>query len=192
MSGLTGVWITGPSRSGTSMTAGLFAAHGVFFGDCGKGDKYNPKGYFEHPELVSRVETQVRAGWPDAFWKTLRSEGWDGGTWGVKRGPQAWPWVRELEPSLIVMTHRPRPEIAASRRRWGRKNTARAIAKAEAALYRIEEVADCPVIHVQTDQLVGGNFGSFVGALSLLGIAFDAAAATGWVDPALWNRGLKS
>jgi hypothetical protein len=189
-----GLWITGPSRSGTSMTAGLFAAHGVFFGDCGNGDRFNPKGYWEHPELVSRVETKVRAGWPYAFWATLRGEGWDGeGVWGVKRGPNAWPWVRELEPSVILMTHRPRREIQASRIRWGRaKNTGKALAKAEAALHRIEQAAECPVVHVQTDELVAGKYGSVLNVVSLLGLTFDPAVANEWVDPALWNRGLKS
>lgn len=189
---MSGVWVTGPSRSGTSLTAGLLAAHGVFFGDCGKGDKFNPKGYWEHPELVRRVEKRTHDGWPDAFWNALKAEGWDWESpWGIKRGPNAWPWVAKLGPSVIIKTYRPRDQIQASRKRWGReKNTSRALAKADLLLWRIEEEAPCPIVHVHTDQLVRGKFGSILQVFSMLGLAFDPAIADEWIDPSIWNRGL--
>ena len=42
------VCIVGASRTGTNMLAGIFAAHGFFFGKCRPADDRNPKGYYEN------------------------------------------------------------------------------------------------------------------------------------------------
>ena len=70
-----GVVVTGSGRRGTSMVAGLFAAHGVFFGDCKPADENNPRGYFEHP-AIPRPKARGR-GWPRTWLKRLKREGWD-------------------------------------------------------------------------------------------------------------------
>lgn len=186
-----GVWITGPSRSGTSMTAGLFASHGVFFGDCGPGDEHNPKGYYEHPLLVRHVETGIFAGWPMDWWARLTDEGWDGSVpWGLKRGPQAWPWVRVVAPTVIVVCRRPASEIRASRLRWGKRwQGGRALKRAERQIRDILREANCPVFEVNTSGLVKGDYSRIRPAFETLGVAFDPSVADAWIDPGIWNRG---
>lgn len=187
-----GVWITGPSRSGTSLTAGIFAAHGVFFGDTVPGDEHNPKGYFEHPALISRVEGGLMADWPGAWWDTLRAEGLgEGGYWGAKRGPQAWPWIRLLRPAVIVVCKRPLSQILRSRkRRWpGRVAAKRTVKRAEAQIRQIEAEAACPVVTVNTDAIVKGDFFRLNLAFDILDLWLSPAMTEQWIDRGIWNRG---
>lgn len=191
-----GVWVTGPSRSGTSLVAGLLEAHGVFFGRCVRGDEHNPKGYFEHPELIRRIDMGTLANWPDRWWEVMRSEGYqDGQPWGVKRGPQAWPWVRLMFPNLIVYCKRPKEQVLASRlRRWPEKKGRHGQMFRETrkrVMDVIEDEASCPVVTVQTDKLVQGDYSRFRLALKSLHVEFDAHAAREWIDPSIWCRGMK-
>lgn len=176
------------------MTAGLFAAHGVFFGACGKGDEYNEKGYWEHPYLVQKVEGHCFKQWPEGWWQTLWREGWDGRRlWGAKRGPQAWPWVRALRPSAIVVTRRPKDQIAASRIRWGRaRQTLRATRQAAELLDRVIKTAECPVFPVNTDALVKGDYSRILPVFAELGLPFCEKTAEAWIDPGLWCRGAET
>lgn len=190
-----GVWVTGPSRSGTSLTAGLLAKHGVFWGEpsCRPlPDQYNPRGYFEHTELSRRIKTDDFTDWPEAWWRALEADGWNGKTpWGVKRGPRAWPWVRILEPSLVIVTQRPHGQVQASRARWtGRKNLHDMHVQVELLQKVLDEVA-CPVVRVNTHQLIRGRYRQIKKAFRQLGVSFDKRIAENWIDPTLWNRGLK-
>ena len=187
-----GLWITGPSRSGTSMIAGLFAEHGVFFGRTVEGDEHNEKGYFEHPELVDRVESGIWAGWPEAWWKTLRSEGYESGLWwGVKRGPQAWPWIQELGPELIIVCKRPVMETIRSRRRcWPLKSAPGGeIRRTREALGEIVKVATCPVFTINTERVVAGDYGRLNKAFKHLGLWMSVELVDAWIDRSLWDRG---
>lgn len=187
-----GVWITGPSRSGTSMIAGLFAEHGVFFGRTMKGDEHNAKGYFEHAELTSRVRSGIWANWPEAWWKTLKSEGYGNGTyWGVKRGPNAWPWIQRLEPELIILCRRPISETVRSRRRkWPRRRTSgREVQRIRRVLKQIAKEAECTVLTVNTERVVAGDYQRIAKAFRQLGIWFSTDIADAWVDRSLWDRG---
>jgi hypothetical protein len=191
MTAAPGVWVTGPSRTGTSLTAGLFVAHGVFFGNTGEGDEFNRKGYFEHPLLVEAVEGEHANQWPAAWWARLRAEGWNGKEpWGCKRGPKAWPWAATLDPTVIVITTRPRSQIEASRKRWGRfSQTRRALTKARRQLARIQAETSIPIVTVNTDAIVKGDYSRILPAFRLLGIPFNQTLADEWIDPSLWNRG---
>ena len=195
MSRPPGVWVTGPSRTGTSMTAGLFAAHGVFWGvpSCERNypaDEHNPKGYFEHGEITKRLETRDFSDWPEAWWAALEADGWDGSTpWGFKRGPRVWPWVKVLEPSVIVVTQRPLKQIAASRKRWIGKRSISTIHKTEEKIRAILKEAHCPVIRVNTARMVRSDWSQIRLAFDVLGVRFSDTIAESWIDPDLWNRG---
>jgi hypothetical protein len=132
------------------MVAGLFARHGVFFGDTGPGDadrRFNRKGYFEHPAIIARTESGDFADWPAAWWQTLLAEGYELGTpWGIKRGPMAWPWVKILKPALIVFCKRNARQVVRSRlRRWpDRLFPRRDLRLAAARLKLIGEEAEAP------------------------------------------------
>ena len=54
--------ITGLPRSGTSMTAGIFATLGLWTGTTVPGGPENPKGFFEHVALREQVTKGILAG----------------------------------------------------------------------------------------------------------------------------------
>lgn len=101
----TGVIVTGPFRSGTSLVSGVLADLGVFFGSRSETspppDRYNPLGYFQRREIVSANTryiasaggTLANPGTPGALlsngdWKILASTStsWqaEAPLWGVK------------------------------------------------------------------------------------------------------------
>jgi len=188
-----GLWITGQSRSGTSMTAGLFAAHGVWFGRCKPADWYNPKGYFEHLEIVRRTGAKDMEGWPEAWWRTMEWEGYQDGPWAIKRGPASWPWIKPLAPAVVVVTHRPADQILGSRLRTFPDNThqRRTMQRVQARVDRVAAEAPCPVVRVDTSLLVAGEYQALLPAFDALRVTFDPAVAAEWIDPGIWNRGAK-
>lgn len=184
-----GVVVTGPGRSGTSMVAGLLAAHGVFFGTTKPADEHNPRGYYEHPAIpLPRAKAPK---WPVAFWRRLRREGWDGrAPWGVKHMTTRWRWFRQLDPTVIVVTERPDADVLASLRRTGwRLNPERIVRNYRRRLKRIRREAKCPVVTVNTPALVQGDYTEIRLAFEVLGVAFDPAIAEAWIDPGAWNGG---
>jgi hypothetical protein len=177
------------------MVAGVFARHGVFFGDTGPGDddrRFNRKGYFEHPAIIARTESGDFADWPAAWWQTLLAEGYELGTpWGIKRGPMAWPWVKILKPALIVFCKRNARQVVRSRlRRWpDRLFPRRDLRLAAARLKLIGEEAEAPVVTIRTESVVAGDYRRIAGAFVRLGIGFDPKIADTWIDADLWNGG---
>lgn len=185
---MTGLWVVGPSRSGTSMIAGLFAAHGVFFGRTRDGDEYNPKGYFEHGWLKSLREIPKPDDWPDPWFDRLRSEGWDRERpWGVKSGPRLERLVRPMAPTVVVVCRRPMGQILASRRRvrW-------AVGRARVITNRVYEAVEKMTwanrVDVRTDRVADGYYKTLAPAFDALGIDFDLAVASNWIDRSVWNR----
>lgn len=188
---MKGVWIAGPSRTGTSMTAGLFAAHGVFFGNTRPDDKDNERGYFEHPFLKSLRGKPLHPAWPKAWWETLRREGWPpDAPWGVKGGPQLAPLVRAMNPTVVVMCVRPLDQVQRSRDRcdWA-KGSAEEVTKRD--YDRLERIAlEYPgsVFRVGTDSLARRDYRHVLPVFWTLGIPFNETAANEWIDPNLWGR----
>jgi len=171
------------------MLAGLFAAHGVFFGRCKEPDKHNPRGYFEHPAIPGLRARDV-PGWPALWWDALEADGWDGEEpWGIKHATTRWRWFRQLKPTLIVMTKRPEADVIASLRRTGWKlNPERVVRNYKRRLKRIKREADRPIVTVFTPALIQGDYSQVVPAFDALGVAFDPAIADAWIEPGIWNR----
>jgi len=183
-----GVVVTGSGRSGTSMVAGLFAAHGVFFGVTKPADEHNPRGYYEHPAIPL---PKARAkGWRRTWFRILKSEGWDGvAPWGIKHITSRWKWFRKLAPSVVVVTVRPEAEILASLRRTGwRLSPERVVRRARKRLRKLKREAACPVVMVSTPALVAGDYTEIRRAFAVLGVAFDEEIARAWIDPSVWGR----
>lgn len=186
-----GVWVTGPSRSGTSMVSGLFAAHGVFFGECINANKYNPKGYFENVYIKKVVKGEVEPeDWPRDWFVALAAQGWCGcDPWGVKVGPQRADTILSLEPRAIVACRRPLIDIAESRRHvhWAQGDPLKV---PRAAYQRIGELmrGDVPVVNVEVNDLVEGRFRTIKPAFDLINLDFEMDIAEDWIDPNLWRR----
>jgi len=175
------LFITGASRSGTSMTAGLFAAHGMWFGPCVDASPINPKGFFESTFLKQDWEGVMDLVRQVAWSHWLQQNGAPL-QWAVKAGPEWWP-VFEIFDPVVVCCYRDMAAIRASRERAGFDMSDRHTERAWELMGRI------PGAHsVRPDEFAQGNFAGFQPALDALGIEYSAEAALNWVDPTLWTK----
>ena len=166
------VIVLGGSRTGTNLTAGVFAAHGFFFGDCRPANDKNPKGYFENLWAYSNKSK------PEQFLTRLQEEGWEGQNVGIKGGIAMRSWVDALKPDLVVITERDAEEHAAS--------TARV--KMGGAWPRW--TPEGPYKIVNTSRLMRGNHSQIADAFAMLGLPYDEGLTNEWIEPSIWNRGL--
>ena len=188
------LWVVGPSRSGTSMTAGLFYKHEVFFGECITANRYNPKGYFEHAWL--KQVHKGKAGpveWPTDFYRRLMNEGLCdcGQPVGVKSGPNYAPRILALPPTVIVACRRPLDQIARSRGRvpWAGGEPEKVARRDYRRIEELRGAHDGPFVDVRTDRLAAGEWEDVLPAFEALGVEFKEHVAREWVDPALWDGG---
>ena len=182
-----GVVVMGTGRSGTSLVAGLLAAHGVFFGRCKAPDQHNPKGYWEHVSIAS--PGIIPGDWPERWPQILRSDGWDGASpWGVKHMSTRWRFFRRLRPRVIILTARPDREVLASLARTGWPlDGPRILRRYRRRLKRIRAEARAPIVTVSTPDLVAGDPREFASALMLLGMEYRPELARQWIDPSAWH-----
>lgn len=187
---MSGVLVVGPLRSGSNMVAGIFAKHGVFFGDCKPADELNPRGCFENVWLWEAFKRKPEP-WPDVWFERLEREGWDGNQpWGAKISPsprKRRELMRRTNPRVVVLCERPPEQIRASRRR-GYKATGNPL-RGSLDVSAMDCQADSPVTSIDTDKLVaGGERGRIACALALLGLRLNERVVDDWIDPNLWNR----
>lgn len=179
---MTAVFITGHSRSGTSMTAGLLAAHGVWFGPCHGPAAINKKGFYESDLLKDCIRKKAFYKFHDRWQKWMRKHN-AGVTWGVKTGPEYYRLFSQFKP-LVICTRRPAADILDSRRRAG-------FAGGMNALRRTQEHIDklpATTFMVWPDQFVNGDFSSLEPILGELGFSLNPQAALDWIAPELWNN----
>lgn len=189
------LWVTGHMRSGTSMTAGIFAAHGVFFGNCGGPRPNNRKGYLENLWLKAGLRGGgAPDGWPGSWSERLRAEGWDGETpWGAKAVAVHAPEMMQLRPDVIVCCYRPKEQVLAScerfgsGERFGRAYRDPMIDRHWSIMREMREGYDGLVVDVHTPDLVAGDASALMSAFEALGLGFDHELYADWVDPRLWH-----
>jgi len=188
---MSGVLIIGASRSGTSMTAGLFAVHGVFFGDCVGPHQMNPKGFFENKWLKKVYNGEIKTSNFDAEWKKqLTKEGWNNEIWGAKCGAERWSqyWHNVDDIKAIVCCYRPRKQIEASRAAVGFNPNRKTIDYNWGIMKDLREQG-LPVVDVWTNQVVEGDYLDVKEAFSKLGLNFDTKLADEWIEPEHWRHG---
>lgn len=169
------------------MTAGLFAKHGVWFGDCIKPNRINRKGFFENASLKRLWAGQERPNDFPAWWASERvRQGHAGGAWGAKSGSERWAqyWVNVEDVSAIVLCYRDKADIEASRKKAGfNKNNATAWNWAK--MKKIEP--DPRAVTVWTPNFIKGDFSEIIPAFEKIGVEFSEDIARAWVDPDLWH-----
>ena len=171
-----GVCVVGHSRTGTNMLAGVFAAHGFFFGDCRKPDDRNPKGFFENLKIYN--------GRRDVL-EVLKEDGLPGRCdWGVKVGPGRYEAVKDCPFYLTLVTYRPKFEIKASRKKVKGFGTAPSNMNTKSITG--------PFMVINTSDLVSGDYTEVRKAFDLLERPFSEKLANDWIDPTIWNRGLET
>lgn len=174
------LFITGASRSGTSMTAGLFYHHSLWFGPCMEASEINPKGFFE-----SEFTKQNSAGYHTprgvTGWEQWLADHDAPEQWAVKAGPEWWPLFREFNP-VVVCCYRDRKKIVASRKKAGFSMHPDSVTT---AWHRMSKIPDSIDIH--PDKFVSGEFSEVMPVFDALGVAFNEDTAKAWVDPGLWS-----
>lgn len=175
------------------MTAGLFAQHGVFFGDCMPPAPINAKGFFENKwfkaVLTGEASPQPQ-NIPGAWERRRRNEGWAEGTpWGLKFGANLYGQVGDKFPDVkaIACCYRPRSQVRASR---GAINWRDSMQSIESCRRIMDELvaSDPRAVAVRTDYLAQADLDQIRPAFDLLGVEFDEAVALDWIDPDLWHH----
>lgn len=192
-------------RSGSSMTAGIFHAHGVWVGACRAPNRNNPKGHFEsnviRDALISTHGAIVHAGelakpvpgFREAVTAALEADGYEGGPWLWKGSCLYWPAWFEFSPQWIVVR---RPKDATFR-----SCRSSQVFGAGLSDERLQEVIDIHhreldklvtehgAIEVDTDAVANGDDSTVRRAIERCGLTFDAAITDHFVDKALWHFG---
>lgn len=130
--------VAGPPRSGTSLTTGLIALSGAWYGRCVPGTEYNPKGFYEHivlrekickPLLSRRGLSKLGQGdlrtdklQPEPFlrenvFRIIRREGWIDQPWVYKNSKALliWQVYQKAFPNAHwVFTDRPLEKVVDS------------------------------------------------------------------------------
>lgn len=179
--------IVGSPRSGTSLTAGLLAVHGVWTGTCRGASPKNPRGFFENRSLIAlRQEYPIDTG---LIFNTLRADGWEGGPWLVKHGPIGWRTWLNLEPQYICI-RRDREATLRSQMRWQRPNKTEderryVIAKHHLDMDIIRN--DHGGVYFWPQTIIDGDWQPFEALMATLGLAFDYDRAEDFVDRSIWH-----
>jgi len=176
-------------RSGSSMTAGLFAKHGVWVGPYEPGNDRNAKGYFESRPfkkalidncgklvVAGKMAPQVE-GWREIAEHILRQNGYTGGPWMVKHSAMYYPVWHEFRPKFVCV-RRSDSGVKASEKATGMT------ADIEAHKAALDASGG---VDVFTDELVSGDYSSLERAFSHCGVEFDPAIADDFIDPSLWH-----
>lgn len=192
--------VLGTPRSGTSLTAGLFAKHGAWVGRCREGDSYNALGYFENLDLkqgllelfgrlVNKGELAGRP--PPGLWashvRTALNAGeypWDGTPWLAKHSAMYFPaWEIDFNP-IYVCCFRDPVAIAASVRATGLLEKPEAI---DAHRRVMEGLLDHGAHEVWPEAFIHHEWHQIIPAFTEAGLAFDHEIAEDFVDPNLWH-----
>ncbi len=117
--------VLGTPRSGSSMTAGIFAEHGVWTGTCRGPTKHNAKGHFENV-VIKRTIIQTQGaivtegrlakqlpGFRDKVEQAVKSNEYESGLWLWKGSALYWPAFYEFHPQWVTCK-RPSEQIFAS------------------------------------------------------------------------------
>lgn len=193
-------------RSGSSMTAGIFAKHGVWTGPCRPGTGRNPKGFFEglaikkalmklQPAIVHRaVLADYRPDFRALVEQLIREDGYESGPWLWKGSCLYWPIWGDFEPHWVVCRRDPEATFKSSRsapKVFGSSLTDAELRRNIAFHHEQMDylIAEKGAIEVETEAVAKGNFTTIQRAVEHCGLEFDLAVTRQFVDPTLWHYG---
>lgn len=186
------IFVTGPARSGTSMVAGLLAAHGVWTGTSSKKGAANPKGWFENDLFLENTRDSIGPkgpvpdDWSERWPELMRGDGWDGEQrWLVKAMPWAWKYLRPFDP-VVVFCWRPATRVLKSQEAVGWGEHPRRVLSHWDMMRDIRFKA--PHVDIPTERLGRGEYAQTRQAFEAIGILFSEARANEWIDRKIWNR----
>lgn len=193
-------------RSGSSMTAGIFAQHGVWVGPHSRDPRRNTKGSFEGKAIRNAVintfgRGHVGAGMPCGqvpgfrarVEEAIASEGYEGGPWLWKGSAMYWrAWYEFPDAKWVVCRRDEKASIASALAPpyvYGKSCTAdeakRIVRAHTAELDKIVQQFDAP--EVDTEAVAHGDFLTIELALKRCGIEPDRSKIEGFIDPTMWH-----
>lgn len=193
-------------RSGSSMTAGLFAAHGVWVGTSRGGNENNPKGFFEHTHIKQLLKK--RFGWDlmalsknppqpiDGFYgditTILEKDGWNGEQWLCKHSALYWRAWSDFKPKFILVrrdieqTVRSNISVGLHRGEWTPKQLTEIMQAHHREMDILSEYHDGK--NVYTDELIKGDYSSLESAMAYCGIVMKEEIVKDFIEPKYWKH----
>jgi len=123
--------ILGTPRSFTSLTAGIFRDHGVWFGKCREYTEFAPTGSCENARMKRILKSELGAGlvlrgelahsfeeWDEKILAVMKDEGYLDGPLGFKHSAVYWP-VWENFDVRFICCRRPQSSVVQSGQRTG-------------------------------------------------------------------------
>jgi len=191
-------------RSGSSMVSGVFAAHGVWTGQCQRADYRNPKGYFENVRIKAALRRvhgtpprlnmiyPPQPGWAKFVRSVLEREGYSGGPWLVKHAAIFHRlWEDWDEPGTVILPRRDSAAIFASIRaaRFHSFQTDEELAEyIELQQAYMDQLAANGATEVRSDDVLLGDYSSLRAAFDAAGVEFVESIAQQFIEQSLWNR----
>lgn len=182
-------------RTGSSMTAGLFAKHGVWVGNCREGDGLNKKGYFENQDFKRLVKGIRLIGIhiadrtpfePDKRVTDRLINLQPEAPWLVKSSAMYWKQFDHLKPYYICVRRNKADCMASNKRallyREGHEASFDRHAKEMDYLVETRQA-----INVYTDEVNQGDYSSLERAFEHCGIEIDLDIVKDFVSPKLWH-----
>ena len=196
--------IVGVPRSGTSMIAGVFAAHEVWTGTCRDPDENNPRGYYENVHVKNDIKRLFRLavkagmmpdgvdGWMTLVKQALQRDRYPGGPWLMKHGVLYWPIWHEFKPMWVTVRRPPHdclgscissgillPKNSEDCRRQN-------ILMQNAQLDCLEK--HFGAIRIDADRVIDCDYEQIKEAFEVCGLHFGSRLTETCIDPTLWTH----
>jgi hypothetical protein len=193
-------------RSGSSMTAGLFARHGVWVGTSRSGNEHNPKGFFENTFLKKQLKKEwgtdllalsenppeYHPDFREKVEKLLIQDGYRGETWLCKHSALYWRAWLGFNPKFICVrrdieqTVQSNIDVKLHRGAWSRDDLTDIMRSHH---YEMDlAIRKCQGINVYTDDLIERNYRSIREALIFCGINPNEDVIHDFVEPRYWKH----
>lgn len=181
--------LTAP-RSGSSMTAGIFAQHGVWVGRCRPGNEYNPKGFFENQDVKNKLKRcfgilkDFKDVYNEGFRPFVEEIAPREGPWLVKHGALYWTAWRDFNPKYILV-RRPRESVYKSGKAVRFNHSREFIDACIKQLDYVEKHHNG--INIYTEDIIKGDYNSLENAFDKCGLQLNQRIVNDFVEPTFWH-----
>lgn len=180
-------------RTGSSMTAGILAAHGVWTGEYRQGDDINAKGHFENLHFKSVVKKHRKTGihrkpvfepdqsFLDDFMLVNPIE-----PWLIKSSVKYWKLFDSLNPIYICVRRKKRSAIQSCYRAGlyfdGIESSY------ESHMQELDHIVENrDGIDVDTDEIIAGDYSSLHKVFDAADMSLNEEIVSDFVDGKLWH-----
>lgn len=177
--------LTAP-RSGSSVTAAILAAHGVWVGECRPGNENNPTGFFENLELK---KLQLRAG--NLIHKKRLAEPFEGfeeevfklnpkDPWLVKTSALYYKLWENIPHKKVLIRRNPDAIKESGIKTQINKNT-------QSVDFHNEVLDSLDGFEIWPEKFIKGDYGELKDLFEYLGLDFKPEIADSIINPEYWH-----